>query len=82
MVVKDERRRMTWGDAMDRLLIGSVGIIVFFAGRELSKMTDAIHEIKTQVATLLANQDAARLTDVNHEGRIARLEDRIIKDGK
>ncbi len=61
------KRRLTFGDVADRLLIAAVGLILLFVGKKMDKMSDQIEALLQTVTATVTKQEAS-------EKRVDRIE--------
>jgi len=58
--------RLTFGGTLDKVLIGSVGLILFWVGTTIRSLDSSVNQLKEIVATIRAEQKS----EIEHRARI------------
>lgn len=76
------RRGMSFGEALDKLLIASIGIIFVWFGLRLENLTTKVEQLLTAMATTTAKQDSAFQRIESNDKRIDKLEETVTAHAK
>lgn len=69
-MTETNRRRLTFGDVADRLLIAAVGAILLFVGHKMDKMSDQIEQLLQTVTRTVSKQESSEKRIDSLEGEV------------